>query len=68
MKTPSVTSMSDQWAAHSSPRRAPVVMANHTNAPQSGSFQASFTSRAASAADGGFGFGRGTAGFLAWAA
>ena len=52
--------------AHSSPRRAPVVIANQINVPQSGSFHASFTIRAASTALGGCGFGMGAAGGSAW--
>lgn len=47
---------------HTPPRRAPVVMVNQTRVPQSGSFHASVRIVAASAAVGGFGFGRGTFG------
>jgi hypothetical protein len=55
----------DHRMAQTSPRRAPVVIVDHTNAPQSGSLQAAFTIRAASAGVGGCGFGLGAAGGVA---
>ena len=55
-------STSDQRSAHSSPRRAPVVIVSQTSVPQSGSSHAASTIRAASSADGGCGSGRRAAG------
>mgnify|MGYP003291264845 CR=1 FL=1 len=49
-------------SAHSSPRRAPVVIASQTRMPHSGSFQASAAMRAACAGDGGCGSGVGGVG------
>jgi len=47
---------------HSSPLRFPATIVSQINVPQSGSFHASVTIRAASAADGGRGFGLGAGG------
>jgi hypothetical protein len=44
-----------QWSAHTSLRRAPVVMVVHTNAPHSGSCADSSMIRAASSGVGGCG-------------
>jgi hypothetical protein len=51
-----------QRRSQSPPLLAPHVMASQTSVPQSGSFHASVTSRAASEADGGSGFGVGADG------
>jgi hypothetical protein len=63
---PSSRLSDDHRIAHSSPRRAPVVIATHNNAPQSGSRQASVTIRAACSGVGGCGFGFGAGGGSAW--
>ena len=52
---PSASETADQRSAHSSPRRAPVVIATHTSVPQSGSRHAAFTIRAACSGVGGAG-------------
>ncbi|MGH3616227.1 MAG: hypothetical protein ACRDRK_27265 [Pseudonocardia sp.] len=52
----------DQRSPQTSPRRAPVVMANRMNVPQSGSFHASLRIAAASAGVGDEGLGRGVDG------
>jgi hypothetical protein len=61
-------SMCFQRSTHSSPRRAPMVIAHQTNAPQSGSGRASLMTRAASATLGGCGSGWGNAGLSAYSA
>ena len=47
VSTPAAKSMRSQRTAHSSPRRAPVVMASQANRPHTGSFHASAAMRAA---------------------
>ena len=59
-------SMRSQRRAHSSPRRAPVVMASQANMPQSGSFHADPTIWAACVGDGGCESGGGCGGASAW--
>ena len=52
-----------QRSPHSSPRRAPIVIASHTSGPRyPGTRQAAFMMRAASSAVGGCGSGGGAAG------
>jgi hypothetical protein len=55
--TAAAKSIRPQRSAHSSPRRAPLVIASQTNRPHTGSFHASEEIRAAWEADGGCGLG-----------